>query len=215
MAQTFGLSSLVSCLWLAPIPSCVWRKNSIWSTHPLPTELPVTCEIPDVVGVRGWYKRFLSCMGIIYSLMYSSTWLPTCLAWGFFSVVFVISRKNLIFLIDTCWEHRNTPISTYCCPLLSGSTSSCPGFWSSALPKLKSLLLLEWLWSMWIWSLSLQPLWHFQRLLCALWWQARLPEVAIGSLKCRHFLGWLLLRRQILALAKSSDSYSALHRYNA
>lgn len=109
MAQTFGLSALVSCLRLAPIPSCVRRKNSIWSTHPLPTELPVPCEIPDAVGVWGWYKRFLSCMGTIYPLMHSSAWLPTCLAWGVLSVVFVISRKTLIFLIGTCWEHRNIP----------------------------------------------------------------------------------------------------------
>ena len=170
----------------------------------------MTCEIPDVVGVRWGYKWFLSCMGTNYSLMHSCIWLPTCLAWFFLCVLF-LSYPGKPWLSDRhllrTYEHPSFP-------------PTAALYWVGAETRLQvsgaqhclnySLPLLEWLW-----SLSLKPLWHFQRLLCALWWQAWLSKVASCSLKYRHFLGWLLLRRQTLALAKSSDSYSALHQYNA
>lgn len=90
-------------------PSCVQRRNSIWSTHPPPADLPATCEIPDVVGVWWWYKRSLSCMGTIYSLMCSSPWLPACLAWDFFVCCFCHIQEKIDFLIDAYWDHLNSP----------------------------------------------------------------------------------------------------------
>lgn len=103
------------------------------------TEHPVTCEIPDAVGETWWYNWFLKLHGnhlftrvLVYMLASLCSFYLTL----FFFILFLSYPVKIRLLLgsESTWTAL---ISTYCCPLLSGSRNTRLGFWSPVLLKLR------------------------------------------------------------------------------
>lgn len=102
-----------------------------------PTEHPVTWEIPDAVGELWWYNWFLKLHGnhlFACVLIYTLASLFSFYFTFFFFISFLSYPVKIRLLLDTesAWTAL---ISTYCCPLLSGSRNTHLGFWSPVLLK--------------------------------------------------------------------------------
>lgn len=76
-------------------PTSHWASSALWNPR-CGGSVGMVQTVPELHG-NHLSTHALICMA------------ANLLSLGVLSVVFVISRKNLIFLIGTCWEHRNIP----------------------------------------------------------------------------------------------------------